>query len=134
MVATKQRQPLVFELVEKHELYSKTAQVRDIHWIDPDFNLPLPEGEMKRGWECKAKIRYQQSDQTCTVSKLSLRSAGGGEAIPRSRDRYGAIAPRDDRYFVEFDKPQFAIAPGQSIVFYDGDQVLGGGIIEERLK
>jgi tRNA-specific 2-thiouridylase len=33
---------------------------------------------------------------------------------------------------VEFHKPQQAVAPGQAIVFYRGDAVLGGGIIEEN--
>jgi tRNA-specific 2-thiouridylase len=31
---------------------------------------------------------------------------------------------------VDFDKPQRAVTPGQSVVFYDGDVVIGGGIIE----
>ena len=30
-----------------------------------------------------------------------------------------------------FEEPQFAAAKGQAAVFYDGDRVLGGGIIEE---
>lgn len=36
----------------------------------------------------------------------------------------------DDRLRVTFDEPQFAIAPGQAVVCYDGDRVLGGGWIE----
>ena len=38
----------------------------------------------------------------------------------------------DDTCDIEFAEPQFAIAPGQSIVIYDGNICLGGGIILER--
>jgi tRNA-uridine 2-sulfurtransferase len=34
------------------------------------------------------------------------------------------------RVEVRFDRPQRAVTPGQSVVFYDGDQVVGGGVIE----
>ncbi len=35
----------------------------------------------------------------------------------------------NNRAEIRFDEPQKAVAPGQSAVFYDGDTVLGGGII-----
>jgi tRNA-specific 2-thiouridylase len=38
---------------------------------------------------------------------------------------------RDGRLRVEFDEPRRAPAPGQSVVLYEGDDLLGGGIIEE---
>lgn len=51
--------------------------------------------------------------------------------------RYGAVQPPctvtptgDNTVKVTFDEAQRAISPGQSVVFYDGDMVVGGGIIE----
>ena len=42
-----------------------------------------------------------------------------------------AITPLDDgNVRVRFDAPQWAVTPGQSVVFYEGDVVVGGGIIE----
>ena len=35
-----------------------------------------------------------------------------------------------DRAELEFDDPQIAITPGQAVVFYDGDVVVGGGWID----
>jgi tRNA-specific 2-thiouridylase len=36
----------------------------------------------------------------------------------------------DDRLEIEFDEPCYGVAPGQAVVCYDGDRVLGGGWIE----
>jgi tRNA-specific 2-thiouridylase len=53
-----------------------------------------------------AKIRYHHQEQPCWVEQTG-----------------------DDTLHVTFDQPQRAIAPGQSLVLYDGDYVLGGGVI-----
>src|SRR5262249_8831002 len=57
-------------------------------------------------FNCTAKIRYRQADQPCNIE-----------------------AGAKDQYHVTFARPQRAITPGQSIVFYDGDRCLGGGVI-----
>lgn len=61
---------------------------------------PLP-------FSCHAKIRYRQSDQACIIEKSE-----------------------EGRAHVIFTQPQRAITPRQSIVFYQEDVCLGGGIIE----
>lgn len=54
-----------------------------------------------------AKTRYRQGDQSCRIEPIGT-----------------------DRCHVIFDQTQRAITPGQSVVFYEGDICLGGGIIE----
>lgn len=49
----------------------------------------------------------------------------------RHPDATAAVEPLpDDRVAVVFDEPQTAVAPGQAVVFYDSDTVLGGGWID----
>jgi len=59
----------------------------------------------------------------------------------KARIRYGhkesdaeVIPLEDKKVKVIFKEPQFAVSPGQSVVFYKKDIVLGGGIIEESLN
>ena len=35
---------------------------------------------------------------------------------------------------IVFNKPEYAITPGQSVVFYDGDLLIGGGIISKNIR
>jgi tRNA-specific 2-thiouridylase len=56
---------------------------------------------------CLAKIRYRHSAAAATIS-----------------------ATANSRIRVDFDEPQSAVTPGQSVVFYDGSRVLGGGLID----
>ena len=59
----------------------------------------------------RCKIRYRQQDQTCSITELS-----------------------DGKLRVDFDEPQRAITPGQSIAFYHDDICLGGGIINKSIS
>ena len=47
---------------------------------------------------------------------------------------FATITPKDDVVEVIFEKPHNFIAPGQSVVFYDGDTVIGGGIITSTIN
>lgn len=70
---------------------------------------------------------------------MSMEQPKPGEKVRvHAKVRYahqGAMATvymtEDDRLVCEFDEPQRAITPGQALVMYDGDYVVGGGIIEE---
>ena len=50
----------------------------------------------------------------------------------RHREAPAIVTPVDnDRVDVQFDEPQLAITPGQAVVFYDGEVVIGGGWIDD---
>jgi tRNA-specific 2-thiouridylase len=82
--------------------------------------------------------RQEAMTQTCLVEDLHW-IAGHSPNVGRTYDvrtRYrhppapAHFAPLGDgRVRVKFEEPQFAVAPGQAAVFYDGDTVLGGGWI-----
>ena len=70
-----------------------------------DFNwiaYDVPPRELR----ASARVRYHQREQAATVTVLG-----------------------DGRVHLVFDEPQRAITPGQAVVLYDGDTVLGGGTI-----
>ena len=67
----------------------------------------IPFARLDGKLKCSAKIRYAH-----TPADAFIRQTG------------------EDSLHVEFKMPQRAITPGQAVVFYDGDIVIGGGIID----
>ena len=56
------------------------------------------------------------------------------KARSRMAEQPVTVYPEENGYTrVEFDEPQRAITPGQAVVLYDGDVVIGGGTITEVL-
>lgn len=71
------------------------------------MSVPDIEGEM----EVFAKIRYSHQGALCRVKKVA-----------------------EDVMLCKFYEPQRAITPGQAVVLYDGDYVLGGGVIIGKMQ
>lgn len=96
------------------KLFSQEAAVTDLNWISGIRpRLPL---------RCKARIRYRQPLQFCKITKNL-------ESRIKSQEKLNAKFSILNSIKVYFDSPQRAVTPGQSIVFYQGEIMLGGGII-----
>ncbi len=74
----------------------------EIHWIRPDLALKANECR-----DLQVRIRYRQ---------------------PLQRAR---IFMRDEGYYIIFDKQQRGITPGQFAAWYDGEELLGSGVIDK---
>lgn len=84
--------------------YARGLRASQVNWV----SWPGLRGEAR----VAAKVRYRSPEVPAVV-----RPAPG---------QAGAVE-------VWFDEPQRAITPGQAVVFYDGDRLAGGGVIEEAL-
>jgi tRNA-specific 2-thiouridylase len=62
-------------------------------------------GRLPRAGGHSAKTRYRQADAACTLTSS------------------------ETGIKVDFATPQWAVTPGQSVVLYDGETCLGGGVI-----
>ncbi|MFS0654736.1 tRNA 2-thiouridine(34) synthase MnmA [Bacillus sp. 179-C3.3 HS] len=86
-------------------LYSESISAVNISWTRP--GLVDENGELT----CTAKFRYRQEDH-----HVQVKMTGEQEAM------------------VIFEEPVRAVTPGQAVVFYDGDECLGGGTIDDVFK
>jgi len=80
-------------------LMSRELEAGNLSWV-AGAAPPAP-------FTCRAKTRYRQPDQACTVVSVTA-----------------------ERLHLRFDTAQRAVTPGQSVVLYDGARLLGGGIID----
>lgn len=94
------RNVVFVEQGEEHPaLYKDTLIATDLSWVAGAAPGPLP-------YICLAKVRYRQPEQPCMIESIA-----------------------EGRASVRFLSPQRAITPRQSVVFYNADTCLGGGII-----
>jgi tRNA-specific 2-thiouridylase len=91
---------------EKEELGLRDLVAREVNWIS---GQPPMES-----FRAQVKTRYTASEAWAEVTPLE---------IDHPNEYSSSISAR-------FDKPQRDITPGQAAVFYNGDLVLGGGVIE----
>lgn len=99
-----QRNELIVVQGSDHPLlFAPALQGTQAHWIN---SFPTTTDK----FSCTAKIRYRQADQACEVQVLP-----------------------DAKLLVNFEVPQRAVTPGQSVVFYDGEVCLGGAVIEHAV-
>jgi len=54
-----------------------------------------------------------------------------GKLRYRKKEESCRVKVEGERLRIMFEEKQEAITPGQSVVLYDGDVVLGGGVIDE---
>jgi len=81
------------------------------HWLEAEQLEWVSSAAPDLPLRCSAKTRYRQHDVACTVT-----------------------ASKDGCVHVHFDEPQWAITLGQSVVFYQDDVCLGGGVIAATEK
>ena len=102
-VVKKDLQNNVLVVAQGHDhplLFSQTLEAHQLTW--------LSEKRQPQQFSCHAKSRYRQSDQLCSVE----------------------LNPEQTSCQVVFDQPQRALTPGQSVVFYNDDECIGGGVIQ----
>ncbi len=87
-------------------LFSKGLIANQLHWVD--------RNDVTTSLKCTVKTRYRQEDVSCTVTPVINSTTG--------------------EYQIDFDEQQSSVTPGQSVVFYQDDVCLGGGIIDTLIR
>lgn len=110
-------------LGDESELYAGALLARDFNWISREE----PEKGEKIRVSVRTRYRQRETGAYVYVAGSSDEYKGSmGDNNSGNKDNKAAVR-------VEFDEPVRAVAPGQSAVLYDGDVVVGGGIIDKAI-
>lgn len=104
------------------------GEKRYVTGIDPELNV------ITIGTEEELFSRYLVADKVSWVDGVPPACAFRADVKVRYKSPAAPASVRveGDQVEVEFDRPLRAITPGQAAVFYDGERVVGGGIIASR--
>ena len=106
----------------EEEILKDELIARDVNWVAID--------RLKKPIKVRAKIRYQHREAEATVTPRSLDRASPVRGNPSPKGTNASpLARTSNGVKVKFKRPQRAITPGQAVVFYDKDVVIGGGWI-----
>ncbi|MBD2570622.1 tRNA 2-thiouridine(34) synthase MnmA [Anabaena lutea] len=86
-------------------------------------------GERTKGTEAECtvnRVNWVSIAEPATPIRAEVQIRYRSQPVPVT-----VIPCEDSRVRLVFDEPQFSITPGQAAVWYEGDKVLGGGIIEQ---
>ncbi|WP_409996456.1 tRNA 2-thiouridine(34) synthase MnmA [Cyanobium sp. Aljojuca 7D2] len=97
----------------RREAARAEAVVGAVNWV----SVPPPEEPIVEPLEVAVQVRYRSAPEPARLFPLPATEA----------DR---AAGRPHRVRLEFADAQFSITPGQAAVFYEGEVLLGGGLIQ----
>jgi len=92
--------------ISDKKLWSKKIKLTNLHWIDPTPNYQPPT----------TNLHVRTRHRSTLIPVRNLEKAKNGQ------------------WFVELDTDVLAVTPGQSTVFYSGQECLGGGIVAQMFK
>ena len=118
-----------FTVGQRRGLGMASGKPRYVIRVDPDNNQVVvgPEEALYRERMWASRVSYIQGHPPAGPLEV------GVKIRYKSREAPALLQPQPDGALVCFEQPQRAITPGQAVVFYQGDVLLGGGIIESAI-